>query len=69
MRLVRAFDLSYLLFCIYSLYQDWGNFHELTDLLPRTVGISLRRSSPYFTSFGRSVQTNVELLSALGSLM
>jgi len=47
-RLVRSFDLSYLLFCIYSLYQDWGNFHELTDRLPRTVRISLHRYSLLF---------------------
>jgi hypothetical protein len=41
----------------------------LTDRLRQTAGISLHRSSLYFSSFGRSVQTNVEYLSALGSLM
>jgi hypothetical protein len=64
-RLVRAFDLSYLLFCIYSLYQDRGSFRELTDRLPRTDGISLHRFSPYFSSSGSSVQTNVELTNSV----
>jgi hypothetical protein len=57
------------LFCIYSLYEDWGDFRELTDRLPQTAGIALHRSSLRFSSSGRSVQTNAEQLSALASLM